>query len=179
MNLINFYRYIAQALVEFPDKVQVEYNEEETRIEVRCDPTDCGKLIGVKGQNYKACEDLLQAAAIRQGWKKRIFLEIFKEQSKPGFTKRFERNHKWGAEESGRLCELVALLAKATIADEIQIDAENRHDTTNIYIRTPGPVHERIVSSFSFIMRAIGLNRGRVIFIYFNSNEAPSRTSRA
>jgi len=69
-------RYIAQALVDNPDKVRVEEvaGEQTAVIELRVDPTDIGKIIGKQGRTAKAMRTIITAAATKT--KKRTVLEI-------------------------------------------------------------------------------------------------------
>ena len=68
--------YIAQALVDHPDKVEVkEINGERTVIyEVRVGEGDLGKIIGKEGRTAKAIRSIIAAAAMKQG--KRAQVEI-------------------------------------------------------------------------------------------------------
>jgi uncharacterized protein len=68
--------YIAQALVDHPDKVEVkEIVGEKTLIyEVRVGEGDLGKIIGKEGRTAKAIRSIIAAAAMKQG--KRAQLEI-------------------------------------------------------------------------------------------------------
>lgn len=68
--------YIAKALVDHPDKVEVkEVVGEKTLIyEVRVGEGDLGKIIGKEGRTAKAIRSIIAAAAMKQG--KRAQLEI-------------------------------------------------------------------------------------------------------
>ncbi|MCL4459154.1 MAG: KH domain-containing protein [Chloroflexi bacterium] len=68
--------YIAKALVENPDKVQVTQIEGEQSIiiELRVAPEDMGKIIGKQGRIANAIRTLLRVAAVKEG--KRAILEI-------------------------------------------------------------------------------------------------------
>jgi uncharacterized protein len=68
--------YIAKALVDHPDKVEVkEIVGEKTLIyEVRVGEGDLGKIIGKEGRTAKAIRSIIAAAAMKQG--KRAQLEI-------------------------------------------------------------------------------------------------------
>jgi predicted RNA-binding protein YlqC (UPF0109 family) len=68
--------YIAQALVDHPDKVEVkEIVGERTLIyEVRVGEGDLGKIIGKEGRTAKAIRSIIAAAAMKQG--KRAQVEI-------------------------------------------------------------------------------------------------------
>ena len=69
-------KYIAQALVDYPDEVEVYMNEGETTvvIEVKVAPTDIGKVIGKKGSTVRAMRDILSNATGKV--KKKAILEI-------------------------------------------------------------------------------------------------------
>ncbi len=68
--------YIAQALVDQPDKVEVkEIAGEKTLIyELRVGQGDLGKVIGKEGRTAKAIRSIITAAAMKIG--KRAQLEI-------------------------------------------------------------------------------------------------------
>ena len=59
--------YIAQALVDLPDKVEVVAMESENSviIELKVAPEDVGKVIGKGGQTAKAMRKILSAAATK------------------------------------------------------------------------------------------------------------------
>ena len=69
-------KYIAQALVDSPDEVEVtEISGEQTSvIELRVAKTDLGKVIGKQGRTAKAMRALISAASSKA--KKRTVLEI-------------------------------------------------------------------------------------------------------
>ncbi len=68
--------YMAKALVEQPDQVQVEAVEDPatTTLKLRVAPGDIGRVIGKQGRTARAIRSLLHAAAARE--KKRVVLEI-------------------------------------------------------------------------------------------------------
>lgn len=68
--------YIAQALVDNPDKVEVnEVTGEQTAVlELKVAQADLGKVIGKQGRTAKAMRTILAAASTKQG--KRYVLEI-------------------------------------------------------------------------------------------------------
>ncbi len=68
--------YIAKALVDHPDQVQVkEIAGEKTLIyELRVGQGDLGKVIGKEGRTAKSIRAIISAAAMKQG--KRAQLEI-------------------------------------------------------------------------------------------------------
>ena len=68
--------FIAEALVDESDKVDVTVVESETSviIELRVDPSDVGKVIGKGGQTAKAMRKVLSAAATKL--KKKSLLQI-------------------------------------------------------------------------------------------------------
>lgn len=68
--------YIAKALVDNPDKVNIREVEGEktTVIELRVDQSDLGKVIGKQGRTARAIRTLLNATGIKKG--KRVVLEI-------------------------------------------------------------------------------------------------------
>ena len=68
--------YIARALVDNPDKVEVmEVSGEQTAVlELKVANEDLGKVIGKQGRTAKAIRTILQAASAKTG--KRTVLEI-------------------------------------------------------------------------------------------------------
>jgi predicted RNA-binding protein YlqC (UPF0109 family) len=76
MNLKELIEYMAKALVDDPDQVQVEEIEgtSATIYELRVGAEDMGRVIGKQGRVANAMRTLLRAAAARQG--RRVTLEI-------------------------------------------------------------------------------------------------------
>jgi len=68
--------YVAKALVDESDKVNVTAVESETSIivELRVSPEDVGKVIGKAGQTAKALRKILSAAATKHS--KKSLLQI-------------------------------------------------------------------------------------------------------
>ena len=71
-----FVEYVVKALVDHPEEVTVsEVDGERTVIfELRCHPTDVGKIIGKSGKTISAIRVVLTSAAAKQG--RRAMLEI-------------------------------------------------------------------------------------------------------
>lgn len=69
-------KYIAQALVDSPDKVEVTevVGEQTSVIELRVAKEDLGKVIGKQGRTAKAIRTILSAASAKLN--KRSVLEI-------------------------------------------------------------------------------------------------------
>jgi predicted RNA-binding protein YlqC (UPF0109 family) len=69
-------RYMAEALVDHPEKVEVNCVEGENSVilELKVAPEDVGKVIGKGGQTAKAMRKILSAAATKL--KKRSLLQI-------------------------------------------------------------------------------------------------------
>jgi len=68
--------YVARALVDDPDQVEVSMieGEKSTILELRVSPDDIGKVIGKHGRIAKAIRTILSAASTKTG--KRVVLEI-------------------------------------------------------------------------------------------------------
>lgn len=68
--------YLAKALVDHPEQVEVTVVEGERSVilELRVSTEDVGKVIGKQGRIASALRTLVKAAAVRQG--KRILVEI-------------------------------------------------------------------------------------------------------
>ena len=69
-------KYMAEALVDHPEKVEVNVVEGENSIilELKVAPEDVGKVIGKGGQTAKAMRKILSAAATKL--KKKSLLQI-------------------------------------------------------------------------------------------------------
>lgn len=69
-------KYIAQSLVDTPDKVEVSevLGEQTSVIELRVAKEDLGKVIGKQGRTAKAMRTILSAASTKL--RKRAVLEI-------------------------------------------------------------------------------------------------------
>lgn len=69
-------KYMAQALVDNPDKVEVSevVGEQTSVIELRVAKEDLGKVIGKQGRTAKAMRTILSAASTKV--RKRTVLEI-------------------------------------------------------------------------------------------------------
>ncbi len=69
-------KYMAQALVDNPDQVEVSevIGEQTSVIELRVAKEDLGKVIGKQGRTAKAMRTILSAASTKQH--KRTVLEI-------------------------------------------------------------------------------------------------------
>lgn len=68
--------YLARALVDNPDDVQIEVIEGERSVilQLRVHPDDIGKVIGKQGRIAQALRTLVKAAATKQG--KNAIVEI-------------------------------------------------------------------------------------------------------
>jgi hypothetical protein len=69
-------KYVAQALVDYPDQVEVREVEGERTsvVELRVAQSDLGKVIGKQGRTARAMRTILSAASAKL--KKRSVLEI-------------------------------------------------------------------------------------------------------
>lgn len=69
-------QYMAEALVDYPEKVDVRVVEGESSIifELKVAPEDIGKVIGKGGQTAKAMRKIISAAATKL--KKKSLLQI-------------------------------------------------------------------------------------------------------
>ncbi len=68
--------YLAKALVDHPDDVQIEMIEGERSVilQLKVHPDDIGKVIGMQGRIAQALRTLVKAAATKQG--KNAIVEI-------------------------------------------------------------------------------------------------------
>lgn len=68
--------YLAKALVDQPDSVQVSEVQGERSIilELKVAPEDMGKVIGKQGRIAQALRTIVKAAAVKDG--KRVMIEI-------------------------------------------------------------------------------------------------------
>ncbi len=69
-------QYMAEALVDFPEKVEVKAVEGDNSVilELKVAPEDVGKVIGKGGQTAKAMRKIVSAAATKL--KKKSLLQI-------------------------------------------------------------------------------------------------------
>ena len=76
VNLKELIKYIAQALVDYPEEVNVSEIEGSTTsvIELKVAKDDLGKVIGKQGRTARAMRTILSAASTKI--KKRAVLEI-------------------------------------------------------------------------------------------------------
>lgn len=67
LTLKELIQYIAEALVDFPEEVEVKSMESENSVmlELKVSPKDVGKVIGKGGQTAKAMRKILSAAATK------------------------------------------------------------------------------------------------------------------
>ena len=74
--MVELVKYIAQALVEKPEAVDVREvaDEESITIELRVDPDDMGKVIGKQWRIAKAIRTVVKAASVHS--EKPVFVEI-------------------------------------------------------------------------------------------------------
>jgi predicted RNA-binding protein YlqC (UPF0109 family) len=74
--MVELVKYIAQALVDKPEAVDVRevVNEDSIVIELRVDPDDMGKVIGKQGRIAKSIRAVVKAATARN--EKPVFVEI-------------------------------------------------------------------------------------------------------
>jgi predicted RNA-binding protein YlqC (UPF0109 family) len=75
-NMKDLLEYLARALVDNPDDVQVEVIEGERSVilQLKVNPEDIGKVIGKQGRIAQALRTLVKAAATKQG--KNAIVEI-------------------------------------------------------------------------------------------------------
>jgi predicted RNA-binding protein YlqC (UPF0109 family) len=69
VNMQELLEYLAKALVDNPDGVEVTAVEGEKSVilQLRVDPDDVGKVIGKKGRIAQAMRTLIKASANREG----------------------------------------------------------------------------------------------------------------
>ena len=74
--MVELVKYMAQALVEKSEAVDVREveNEDSIVIELRVDPDDMGKVIGKQGRIAKAIRAVVKAATAKNS--KPVFVEI-------------------------------------------------------------------------------------------------------
>jgi predicted RNA-binding protein YlqC (UPF0109 family) len=74
--LKNLIEFVSKALVDMPDKVEVNEieGEQTTVIELKVDKSDLGKVIGKQGRTARALRTILNAASTKL--RKRSVLEI-------------------------------------------------------------------------------------------------------
>ena len=74
--MVELVKYMAQALVEKPEAVDVRMveGEDSVTIELRVDPDDMGMVIGKQGRIAKAIRTVVKAASAHS--EKPVFVEI-------------------------------------------------------------------------------------------------------
>lgn len=74
--MLELVKYVAQALVDHPDQVDVRQveNADSIVIELRVAPEDMGKVIGKQGRIAKSIRTIVKAATIKD--EKPTFVEI-------------------------------------------------------------------------------------------------------
>ena len=74
--LQNLLVLLVRPIVDEPDRVQVEANESDTRVdlELRVAPDDIGKVIGRGGRTIRAIRTVVKAASVKLG--KRVNVEV-------------------------------------------------------------------------------------------------------
>lgn len=75
-DLEGFVGYVVNALVDFPEevKIQTEENAEGYTIKISCRKEDIGKIVGKRGKTIMAIRSLVSGAAGRQ--RKRVSVEV-------------------------------------------------------------------------------------------------------
>jgi predicted RNA-binding protein YlqC (UPF0109 family) len=75
-DLEGFVGYVVNALVDFPEdvKIQTEENADGCVIKISCRKEDIGKIVGKRGKTIMAIRSLVSGAAGRQ--KKRVSVEV-------------------------------------------------------------------------------------------------------
>ena len=74
--MTEFVQFIVRNLVDHPDDIRLASidGEKSLVLELRCHPTDIGKVIGKNGKTIGAIRTLLSTAAARQG--RRAMIEV-------------------------------------------------------------------------------------------------------
>ena len=74
--MTEFVQFIVRNLVDHPDDIRLASidGEKSLVLELRCHPTDIGKVIGKNGKTTGAIRTLLSTAAARQG--RRAMIEV-------------------------------------------------------------------------------------------------------
>ncbi len=74
--LQNLLVLLVRPIVDEPDRVEVEANESDTRVdlELRVAPDDIGKVIGRGGRTIRAIRTVVKAASVKVG--KRVNVEV-------------------------------------------------------------------------------------------------------
>lgn len=74
--LEGFVDYVVRSLVDYPDEVSIqsEENEEGCSIRISCRGEDIGKIVGKRGKTIMAIRALVSGAAGRQ--RKRVSVEV-------------------------------------------------------------------------------------------------------
>jgi len=169
MTPAEFYRSIAQEMVEFPQALEVF--EEDGRIIVTASDNDYGKLIGMSGRNFRACEDLLQYLAMRQG-QRHIRLVIDNKNAKASFPTRYNHKHDWCEADDKAFEKLAQNLLEKLLGEsgwKCGVTTEGMGSVLSIWFWEDA--HERVKEALQIIFRAIGKNQGRHLTVNINADQ--------
>jgi predicted RNA-binding protein YlqC (UPF0109 family) len=167
MTPVELYTLIASALVVHPDSLCITPIDREdggVLIHVTAHDEDYGKLIGSQGSNFRACDDLIQLAAIKAGLKS-CTLEVDTRHARAALATRFITNHKWGRSDDARLKEILRRIADCVSEGEVLITARNvSYNTTTLSVVCNG-LHDRGAEAIALLGKAIARNRGRIVCV--------------
>ncbi len=163
MSPAQFYEKIASAIVQHPEMLSVSAREGD-KVMVFADDADYGKLIGMGGRNFRACEDLLQAFAMQRNLPF-VKLCVQNETKTASFPSRYEPNDQWSVIDDRLMVEFIKSLITAIFQVEVRCQTSNSglHKGTHITVSVPCEVHDRVKEALAWVVHAVGRNRGRMV----------------
>jgi len=168
MTPAQFYEKIASAIVEYPDRLKVS-GRSDNSVVVFADDADYGKLIGMGGKNFRACEDLLQAFAMTRNLPFVKLMINSHDASRAMFPSRYTPDEKWDEFKDAKLELFIEKILTPVINSVPRIETKKQlgFPGSHLVITTGNGVHERIRDAISVIAVAVGRNRGRRVKIEF------------
>jgi predicted RNA-binding protein YlqC (UPF0109 family) len=126
---------------------------------------DYGKLLGVHGGNLRALRTLVTAASARRGLSTRLLLDSLPPgaHSKPDH---FQSCADWDIQDNEDLAALVRDVCVLITGGRSVVHHRNiSRNATTLSVDGEIAVDESLMEALEVIVRAIGMNRGRVVFI--------------
>jgi predicted RNA-binding protein YlqC (UPF0109 family) len=166
--LENLYRKIAEPLCRYPEELRVNTRVADPvcTLVASCNPVDQGRLIGVGGKMYKACDYLIKVTGRRIGYAARLIIESdFRSTHE---LRQFVPKDEWLESDNeyieATLRDVVGYVEDSPI--EIQMSNVSRNGTV-VLMRTSEALTEQMRTSLDIVMNAIGKSRGRFIYLEF------------
>ena len=163
MSPAELYEKIASAIVTHPESLKIS-GREDNEIVVFADDSDYGKLIGMSGRNFQACEDLLQAYAMERNLPF-VKLSIMNENKKAYFPSRYTPFDRWSTKDDQRMADFIQAIIIAIFQVDARCDVRSpkTFKGTQILATVHCKVDARVKDALTTIAHAAGRNRGRMV----------------